>query len=248
MPIIKNKKSLIRASGVTLIEVMIVLAISGVLIVAAIATLGARSNLFLEQNTRQAENNVLTVYNEAKSGLGPSGVTNITNVNENPYAISSSPLGTGEEIFGQAVVMENSCGGTEHCILVLKLKKTSGAPETIMPYEKYRIDLPSGFEYKSTTATGLSGPIPVYSPASGLTPMVVFTSQGRAFVFDRTSGVGNAMSAAAFPSPANDPTSYAIPYTSGVVTYRFEDTGNPSKFFNLVVNLANPGDVKLELP
>ncbi len=257
MPARQNKNSLNPRRGVTLIEVMIVLAISGVLVVIAIGTLGARNSVLFESSARQVENDVKTVYSETISGLGPAGVSN-TNPGSDPVAITPPVIASnsGEELFGQGLEVVQDCddsSAVQPCLRVLKLKQT-GTPgsQVIVPYERYRINIPAGFELDAPAGSHYTNGITPALSYGTCYPLVVFNTRGKAWIFGKPAG--NSISDASSIDDggcfgASAPASYQTDVPAGSsARFTFRDSSNSNKFFRLVIDLANPSNINVELP
>lgn len=252
MPIRQNKKHLEVPAGVTLIEVMIVLAISGLLVVAAIATLGSRNSVLFETSVQKTVNDIRTVVNEARSGLGPAG-SQQANQNDNEAYLIPSSIPSGWAIFGEAVEFDNNCSPSglataQSCLRVYKLmKSTVTTVHDVIPYERYTIDLPTNLKFDHTSTTN---------------PMIVYTNSGQpdpAYFFTKTSGINGGASGVSgvdsaslnfsdITSLASDYSNYTSAHTTAM-TIKIQDRNNPTeKFATLKFDMTNPINVTAEMP
>lgn len=245
MPIRQNKNSLHTRRGVTLIEVMIVLAISGLLVVAAIATLGSHNSVLFEAGVQNVVNDIRTVVNEARSGLGPAG-SQITNPNDPDAYMISGGIPGGWAIFGEAVEFDNNCGSggaaTQSCLRVYKLmKSTNPTVHNIIPYERYTSSLPSNLQF-------------VFGGGGAGNPMVVYTNTGPAYSFTKTSGINggpsgvagiNSASSAFTSSSAATDTNYI---NSTAPTVSIQDRSSATKSAVLHLDMTNPINVTADMP
>ncbi len=251
MPIIKNKKRFInpRASGVTLIEVMIVLAISGVLILAAIGTFGARSGVVFNASIDTVASDLRTVASETRNGLGASGSSDTTCVATSETCQlgdkygPNTPIPSGSAIYGEAVEFNNNhCpgagGSTTSCMIVYKLSKPNGTgagSNVVTPYERYVIFLPSNLKFEFT----------------GNNPLVVYTNAGEAFSFtiNNTAPAGGGGSpittvATKFSSTlASDSTKYTSKTAPNI---RIVDKSNSSMQAKLNIDMNTPINITVE--
>lgn len=240
---IKNKKHLCNTRGVTLIEVMIVLAISGVLIIAAIGTFTARSGVVFNASIDSVASDLRTVASETRNGLGPSGSgTNCASTSETCQLKATDPIPTGSAIYGEAVEFSNDhCPGSTaptSCMIVYKLmRSTSPGVTTVVPYERYVITLPTNLEFSLPAATN---------------PLVAYTNTGEVFSFNIPTG-----SVVGFGSPL---TTVATKFsTSGAATstnytalnktvpnIRVRDRANTNMQARLNIDMSTPINITVE--
>src|SRR5262245_33061209 len=121
-----------KRSGMSLVEVVIVLAISAMLITIAISTLGQRRGVAVDDEVNQIVAQIEKVRNEAQKGSGPP---------PNSGAISS-----GETLFGQAIEFDAHCASnsSNSCMRIYKLKRgfnqaASQPSNVIDSYESYDV-------------------------------------------------------------------------------------------------------------
>lgn len=145
-----------KRQGLTLIEVMLVLALSGILVVAALSTFRGRGSFMFQSNVRQVAENIRTVANETKSGLGPvsyGGSSSSTDPSMPQWL--DTPMSSGEVTFGEALEFYPNCNGSDvnnWCLVVFKLKKSSDGLK-IMPYERYPITVPNNIKINLANST-----------------------------------------------------------------------------------------------
>lgn len=239
MPIRQNKKHLVVPTGVTLIEVMIVLAISGILVVAAIATLGSRNSVLFETSVQKTVNDIRTVVNEARSGLGPAGSQTSDPNNNEAYLIPSS-IPSGWAIFGEAVEFDNNCSPTgladaQSCLRVYKLvKSTDTTVHNVIPYERYTIFLPSNLRFVFSIATD--------------NPMVVYTNSGQAFSFIKSPGIVGSSTTASTSFSSSDAADERNYTSTTPPSVSIQDRSSASKTAILRIDMVNPINVTAEMP
>jgi prepilin-type N-terminal cleavage/methylation domain-containing protein len=118
-----------KRRGVSLVELIIVLAISALMVTIAIATFGSRKRVVADDAAKQLESIYQTARNEAQQGLGPT---------------NGATFNPGETLFGQAIQFRNNCTGTTSCITVYKLKQNG---TTVSSYESYDVNLREGLRF-----------------------------------------------------------------------------------------------------
>lgn len=176
-----------RSRGISLVEVVIVLAISALLIGIAIGTFGQRRKVATQDAINQLVSSIQTVKSEAQKGLGPTTPAGTT-------AIQTSPSGT--TLYGEAAQFVNNCnGGSQSCIVVFKLMRDPSG--NISSYESYTIPLKEGLSFVFSSGSCTTTYNTCYtqggSPsqiAGGTSPMIVFLNgSGAGYYFgDSTSG------------------------------------------------------------
>lgn len=122
-----------KRRGVSLVELIIVLAISALMVTIAIATFGSRKRVVADDAAKQIESIYQTARNEAQQGLGPT---------------NGATFNPGETLFGQAMQFRNNCTGTTSCITVYKLKQNG---TTVTSYESYDVNLREGLMFDLTS-------------------------------------------------------------------------------------------------
>lgn len=100
---LKHRLTLKSSRGVTLIELILVLAISAFMIVLALGGLTNRGRSQFDDGMNQVFNNLRKIQNEAASGQW-AGVTNPACLNPSPYDVNEGRcLGSGAEMIGKGV-------------------------------------------------------------------------------------------------------------------------------------------------
>jgi hypothetical protein len=136
-----------QKAGISILEVILVLAISGVIFVIVIATFNSRRRTTYDDAARQVASEIQAVVNESQSGLGP------TIPNTDPKYPRN-----GEELFGESIEFRNNCPAAGRaCLMVSKLKRTPSGQ--VLVYEQYRRDVPQGllFYIPSDTSPACPG-------------------------------------------------------------------------------------------
>lgn len=125
-------------NGFTLIELMIVLAISAGLIAIAFTTFAQRRRVASDDAVEQIASSIQTVRNEAQNGLGP----------DDPSVFRHD-----DTFFGEAIEFSNGkgCQNNEPCMIVYKLRSIANT-NTFSPYENYQIPNPNGVEFYNKSA------------------------------------------------------------------------------------------------
>ena len=118
---LRNKKY-----GFSLVELVIVLAISSLLMVMVGGFYAQRRSIASDDAIQQMVSQIQTVQNETKSNLGPS---------------SNTSFSSGETFYGEAIEFSNTaCSSTgQSCMIVHKLK-TSQDGKTFREYEQYTLN------------------------------------------------------------------------------------------------------------
>ena len=245
---IKNKKHLSNTSGVTLIEVMIVLAISGVLILAAIGTFTARSGVVFNASIDNVASDLRSVVSETRNGLGASGSgTNCASTSEtcqlpDTTSLPNTPIPTGSAIYGEAVEFSNDhCPGSSSstsCMIVYKLmRSTAPGATTVVPYERYVITLPTNLEF---------------TLPPGPNPLVAYTNTGEAFGFNIITGSvvggGSPLSTVATKFSSSGAAT-STNYTSANQTapnIRVRDRANTNMQAKLIIDMHTPINITVE--
>lgn len=126
----KNKHSI---NGFSLVELVIVLAISALLLTMVGGFYAQRRNVASDDAIQQMISRIQTVQNETQSNLGPASSTSFT---------------TGETFYGEAIEFNNTdCISTDQsCMIVHKLKLSSDG-KTIIDYEQTKYDNSQGLFY-----------------------------------------------------------------------------------------------------
>jgi prepilin-type N-terminal cleavage/methylation domain-containing protein len=119
--------------GFSLIEVMIVLAISAGLIIIAFSTFSQRRRVASDDAANQLVSNIQAVRNEAQNGLGPT---------------NNSTFAHNETFYGEAIQFSNGqgCNDNQPCMIVYKLKASADG-QTFSAYENYQMANPNGIEF-----------------------------------------------------------------------------------------------------
>ncbi len=203
---------IVKPAGISLVEVMIVLAISSLLIGIALAAFGQRRGVAVHDATNRVVSEVESVRIEAQKGLGPG----------NPNAAVGSPdyIASGETLFGEAIEFANNCSGsgTPACMHVYKLKQgynaAAGRPDgQISSYESYTIAMDENLSFDlnlaSDCTTGFSSCVQQNPSSANWSPLA---NSNALLVIQNSSGTMNFFSpaAAGFASPATtlNPTNY----------------------------------------
>ncbi len=122
-----------RHKGFSLVEVTIVLAISGAMIAMAWGFYILRSGVAVDDAAQQVAASIQTVQTEAKRGLGPSNAASFI---------------SGETLFGKAMEFRNHCSPDDTgnpCIRVYSLKNSGGS---VVAYgDSYDIATPQNLEF-----------------------------------------------------------------------------------------------------
>lgn len=260
-----------KRQGLTLIEVMLVLALSGVLVVAALSTFRGRNSFTFQNNVRQVGENIRTVANETKSGLGPvsyaAGATNNTDPKK-PAALTP-PFSTDDNIYGEAIEFYPKCDSSnidDWCLVVHKLK--INASKDISAYERYPIELPSNLKINyedtqyndvdidSVTTPSLNivknGTSPS-DPPSEVHHLVlsITNSTGEAYAFARKNSSidmsGNYLSGEDFTVDKTDVTEYTLE-RKGKLHLVLEDKNNSNAKGFIDIDLKNPTSLEVSFP
>lgn len=148
-----------RNTGFTLVELVIVIAISLLLIGIVSGVFALRRQTAYDDAAQQVASSIQTIRNEAQQGSGV------------PVSGTNTTIATGDTIYGQTIKFRPNCNGSP-CIDVNKLlsRNASGIP-TLIPYENYQIAVPGGlqFVYYNNTFASSYNPIintPLDPPAS----------------------------------------------------------------------------------
>lgn len=174
-----------KRRGISLVEVTIVLAISGLMLVIAISTFSMRAGVAVDDAAKQVESAYQKAHNEAVQGLG---------------STNNHTFSAGDELFGQAIQFRNFCSGSQSCLTVFKLKKSSS--NVVSSYETYDVPLREGLEFgylvtdcsfvSCYQAPGASmrllSEVPI-SMATGQVPMIVTKNgNGGSYLFASMGG------------------------------------------------------------
>ncbi len=222
--------------GLAIVEVIMVMAISGVLFVIAIGVFNSRKGIGADDAARQVMSEIARVRNDAQQGLG--ATTGATIIN--------SCLLEGKEIFGQAIQFRFS--GMD----VYKLAQSRTLPYDICIYEQYHIAMPYQFNWDNATtytigSYGSSYGNPAASlstiplPSDGSRVTLVFrngTGQSYAFRAD-VGGIGDASSIDNYTSDRQGDLKMAF--------YLGSTRSTATKQFYANFTLAIPNDQLLEV-
>ncbi len=132
---LRNKKY-----GFSLVELVIVLAISSLLMVMVGGFYAQRRSVASDDAVQQMVSQIQTVQNETKSNLGPS---------------SNTSFSSGETFYGEAIEFSNTeCSSTgQSCMIVHKLKASPDG-QSFRSYEQYELPSSQGlFYYKGVDVT-----------------------------------------------------------------------------------------------
>lgn len=135
-------------SGFSLVETVIVLAISAGLIAMVAGIYSQRRNVASDDAINQLYSNVNTVRNEAQKGLGPT---------------NGATFNSGETLFGEAIEFSNGagCSNSLPCLLVHKLKQgvdSNGNPNgNLIVYETYQMSSAQTLEMYNPSTSPCSG-------------------------------------------------------------------------------------------
>ncbi len=142
MLLFKNKHS---NNGFSLVELVIVLAISALLLTIVGGFYAQRRNVASDDVMQQMISRIQTVQNETQSNLGPT---------------SSGSFTSGETFYGEAIEFSNTdcISADQSCMIVHKLKLSSDG-KTIIDYEKKKFDNSQGLFYYAgpSVSTGCTG-------------------------------------------------------------------------------------------
>ncbi len=172
--------------GLAIVEVIMVMVISGLLFVLAIGVFNSRKGIQADDAARQVMSEIARVRNDAQQGLGATGAT--------------VPAGlVNKEIFGQAIQFND----TKMTVYKLAQDRTT---LTISSYEQYDIAMPYQLKWDNNPTYTLGsygssykgvglGTIPV---SSGDLVMLVFRNgTGQSYAFGAAAGgIGSASSLA----------------------------------------------------
>jgi type II secretory pathway pseudopilin PulG len=158
-----------QKAGLSLVELVIVLAISGLMIIVALTTFGQRKTVATKDAVNQLVADLQRVRNEAQKGLGPTTTT------------GNDAIGPGETLYGEAVMFSNGCSGSnaKGCLVVYKLKLSANKTQ-ISDYESYNMPLNESLSFVwsgvdcQTSYMGCYSLKESYLPVSGSFPMVVY--------------------------------------------------------------------------
>lgn len=130
-----NRMRKVKNKGFSLVEVVIVLAISAGLIVIALSVFSQRRRVASDDAVEQIASSVQTVRNEAQNGFGPADDTGFNH---------------NDTLYGEAIRFSNGadCNNNLPCMIVYKLKASKNGANTVFSsYENYQIPNPNGVEY-----------------------------------------------------------------------------------------------------
>lgn len=163
--------------GFSLIEVMMVLAISAGLIVIALATFSSRHRVASDDAAEQIASSVQAVRNEAQNGLGPT---------------NNASFGHNETFYGEAIRFSNgaNCNNSEPCMIVYKLKANPNSTN-FSSYEDYQIPNPNGVEYYNPLPESAQNCVPSGNFQSCITATTYSTITTREYLLIIKNGSGS---------------------------------------------------------
>jgi type II secretory pathway pseudopilin PulG len=126
-----------KKPGITIVETLLVLAISSALFVVVIGVFNTRKKTQVDDAARQVMDEISKVRNQAQQGQGPSSST------------ESAAL-AGNELFGQAIEF------TDNKMVVHKLMQNAGKDKSVSEYGSYEIQMPNQLQWNiySTSQCG----------------------------------------------------------------------------------------------
>lgn len=141
MAMLKNKKP-----GVSIVETLIVIAISGALFVVVLGVFNTRKRAQVDDAARQVMSEIARVRNQAQQGQGPTNATE-EGVLRGKLNQAGNPANLpGNEIFGQAIEFVPYSGSGEGKMIVHKLMQNPTS-KAISDYGKYEITMPDQLQW-----------------------------------------------------------------------------------------------------
>lgn len=172
-------------SGVSLVELVLVLGISSMLIVGSLAWFNSRKSVDFSNQVRQIESEIRSIQSESTSNKAPTG---------------GASFALGEELFGVAVgVTPENLAAPQTTMRVYYLKQTApgatGQSEGIASYSAREIQLPAtlylaGYQNIAPTDAICSNKVKPKTAGTGVTNV----AQQSLIVFRQISGSYNAFS------------------------------------------------------
>lgn len=245
------------------------LALSGILVVAALSAFSGKGSFLFQNNVRQLAEDIRTVANETRSGLGPDNFETApgTNTVADQPAQLSPPLATGETVFGEALELFPNCSGSSWCLVVHKLKLSADG-STISAYERYPIEVPANLQFNLADSTYDGVALNASSPNLTQTVsspndrhlVVVFKGQnpGNGTLFTRNSPASLDLStnyfadsnlAVGVPAPddeASNPANYSSSANQRTLVLRVDDINNDNVHGTITIDLASPTALKVD--
>lgn len=165
-----------RNAGFTLVELVIVIAISLLLIGIVSGVYALRRQTAYDDAAQQVASSIQTIRNEAQQGSGVSVVGASGNV-------AGVTIQSGDKIYGQTIKFKQDCGGGVSCMEVNKLlsRNVGGGTVKLFPYDIYQVTVSEGLRFvnvlNSNTAFS-TGYTPTGDPANNglLTPPTNYTA------------------------------------------------------------------------
>jgi prepilin-type N-terminal cleavage/methylation domain-containing protein len=165
-----------RNTGFTLIELVIVIAISLLLIGIVSGVYVLRRQTAYDDAAQQVASSIQTIRNEAQQGSGVS----VTGASGNVAGVTIQP---GDKIYGQTIKFKQDCGGGVSCMEVNKLlsRDVGGGTVKLFPYDSYQVAIPEGLRYVNVLNANTNfstGYTPTIDPTNNgtLTPPTSYTA------------------------------------------------------------------------
>ncbi len=174
--------------GLAIIEVIMVMVISGLLFIIAIGVFNSRKGIEASDSPRQVMSEIARVRTDAQQGLGATPPHDTSNL-------------LGKEIFGVAIQFN----GTK--MTVYKLAQSRTTPYSISAYESYDIAMPYQLKWDNNPSYNLNNYGPSYNNTNistipgyamgDLVTLVFKNRTGQSYAFTAPgSGIGGASSIA----------------------------------------------------
>ncbi len=164
-----------RNTGFTLVELVIVIAISLLLIGIVSGVYVLRRQTAYDDAAQQVASSIQTIRNEAQQGSGVS----VKGANGNVAGVT---IQSGDKIYGQTIKFKQDCGGGVSCMEVNKLlsRDVGGGTIKLFPYDIYQVAVPEGLKFFNvlyTNASFSTGYTPTGDPTNNglLTPPTSYT-------------------------------------------------------------------------
>lgn len=135
-----------KRPGVTIIETLLVIVISGALFVVVLGVFNTRKRTQVDDAARQVMSEIAKVRNQAQQGQGPANIAEESILRGKLNLAGNTVNLPGNEVFGQAIEFVPYGGSGEGKMIVHKLMQNP-ATKAISDYGRYDIAMPDQLQW-----------------------------------------------------------------------------------------------------